>query len=134
MKSVFSRCNAVQFVDLRRDAPGAAWESGAFVDAPQAFTACEVVVFALAERLLRRCVHREADGLGQLSTVSGADGAMVVAGVGDTGPVVVYLFGDVGEDTLAVYIRCSVEPGSAAGPLTAREVEVLRYLALGWDC
>ena len=58
---------------------------------------------------------------------------MVVAGVGDTGPLVVYLFGDLAEQSSTGVARWQVVPEGAGGPLTAREVEVLRYLALGWD-
>ena len=58
---------------------------------------------------------------------------MVVAGVGDSGPLVVYLFGDAAEQSSTGVPRWQVGPGSSGGPLTEREVEVLRYLALGWD-
>ena len=57
---------------------------------------------------------------------------MVLSGSGDSGTVV-YLFGDGDEDASYPYMHWIVEPGSAAGPLTAREVETLRYRALGWD-
>ena len=58
---------------------------------------------------------------------------MVVSGVGDSGPLVVYLFGDAAEESATGARRWEVAPGSSGGPLTAREIEVLRYLALGWD-
>ena len=58
---------------------------------------------------------------------------MVVSGVADSGPLVVYLFGDTAEESSTGSVRWQVEQGSSGGPLTAREVEVLRYLALGWD-
>ncbi len=56
-----------------------------------------------------------------------------MSGSRDSGPVVVYLFGATEEDTSAAYMHWTVEPGRAAGPLTAREVEVLRHLALEWE-
>ena len=58
---------------------------------------------------------------------------MVVSAVGDTGPLVVYLFGDAAEESSTGILRWEVGQGSSGGPLTAREMEVLRYLALGWD-
>lgn len=58
---------------------------------------------------------------------------MVLSASGDLGTVVVYLFGDVDEDASAPYTHWTVEPGDAGGLFTARELEVLRYLALGWD-
>ena len=58
---------------------------------------------------------------------------MVVSGVGDSGPLVVYLFGDAAEESSTGAFRWEAGQGSSRGPLTAREVEVLRYLALGWD-
>ena len=58
---------------------------------------------------------------------------MVVSGVGDTGPLVVYLFGDAAEESSTGAFRWSAGHASAGGPLTAREMEVLRYIALGWD-
>ena len=57
---------------------------------------------------------------------------MVVSGVGESGPLVVYLFGDAAEESSTAF-RWSASHASSGGPLTAREVEVLRYLALGWD-
>lgn len=58
---------------------------------------------------------------------------MVVSGVGDAGPLVVYLFGDVAEQSTSRSSGLGPGPESAGGPLTEREVDVLRYLALGWD-
>ena len=58
---------------------------------------------------------------------------MVVSGVGDSGPLVVYLFGDAAEESSTGAFRWEAGQGSSGGPLTAREVEVLRYLALGWE-
>ena len=58
---------------------------------------------------------------------------MVVSGVGDSGPLVVYLFGDAAEQSSTGVRRLGVARRGAGGSLTAREIEVLRYLALGWD-
>ena len=58
---------------------------------------------------------------------------MVVSGVGDSGPLVVYLFDDAAEETSTGSFRWSAGHASSGGPLTAREIEVLRYVALGWD-
>ena len=58
---------------------------------------------------------------------------MVLSGVGDSGPLVVYLFGDAAEESPTGTLRWEGGQAGASGPLTAREVEVLRYLALGWD-
>ena len=58
---------------------------------------------------------------------------MVVSGVGDSGPLVVYLFDDTAEQSLTGVRRLGKARGGAGGPLTPREIEVLRYLALGWD-
>ena len=58
---------------------------------------------------------------------------MVLSGVADSGPLVVYLFDDAAEESSNGGPRWVVEHGSAGGPLTERELEVLRYLALGWD-
>ena len=49
------------------------------------------------------------------------------------GRLVVYLFGDAAEESANGSRRWAVGEGSPGGLLTAREVEVLRYLALGWD-
>ena len=49
------------------------------------------------------------------------------------GRLVVYLFGDAAEESANGSRRWVVGQGSPGGLLTAREVEVLRYLALGWD-
>ena len=57
---------------------------------------------------------------------------MVVSGVGDSGPLVVYLFGDAAVESSTAF-RWSASHASSGGPLTARELEVLGYLALGWD-
>ena len=48
------------------------------------------------------------------------------------GRLVVYLFGDAAEQSSTGVRRLGSGPGGG-GPLTAREIEVLRYLALGWD-
>ena len=45
----------------------------------------------------------------------------------------VYLFGDAAEESSTGAFRWEAGQGSSGGPLTAREVEVLRYLALGWE-
>ena len=58
---------------------------------------------------------------------------MVLSGVGDLGPLVVYLFGDAAEESPAGTLRWEGGQAGVSGPLTTREVEVLRYLALGWD-
>ena len=58
---------------------------------------------------------------------------MVVSGVGDSGPLVVYLFDDATEESSTGGPRWVVGHRSAGGPLTARELEVLRYLAMGWE-
>ena len=58
---------------------------------------------------------------------------MVVSGVGDSGPLVVYLFDDAAEESSTGGPRWVVGHRSAGGPLTARELEVLRYLAMGWE-
>ena len=49
------------------------------------------------------------------------------------GRLVVYLFDDAAEESSTGAFRWEAGQGSSGGPLTAREVEVLRYLALGWD-
>ena len=49
------------------------------------------------------------------------------------GRLVVYLFGDAAEESPTATLRWAVGQGSPGGLLTAREVEVLRYLALGWE-
>ena len=73
---------------------------------------------------------RYASGAGKLVRVH----PMVVSRVGDASPLVVYLFGDAAEETLAAGFTPTAAARSAAGgPLTERELEVLRYLALGWD-
>ena len=51
---------------------------------------------------------------------------MVVSGVGDSGPLVVYLFGDAAEETSTGSFRWSAGHASSGGLLTAREIEVLR--------
>ena len=56
-----------------------------------------------------------------------------VSGVSDSGPLVVYLFDDAAEESSTGGPRWEAGHGSAGGPLTARELEVLRYLALGWE-
>ena len=48
------------------------------------------------------------------------------------GRLVVYLFGDSAEQSSTGVRRLGGGPGGG-GRLTAREIEVLRYLALGWD-
>ena len=58
---------------------------------------------------------------------------MVVSGVGDSGPLVVYLFDDAEGETRARPLRWEEGRGSRSGSLTAREMEVLRYMALGWN-
>ena len=58
---------------------------------------------------------------------------LVVSGVGNSWPLVVYLFGDAVEESPTGTLRWERGQAGASGPLTAREVEVLRYLALGWD-
>ncbi|MYC35286.1 MAG: PAS domain-containing protein [Chloroflexi bacterium] len=58
---------------------------------------------------------------------------MVVSGVGDSGPLVVYLFGDAPGESRSGAVHWELGQRSSEGPLTAREIEVLRYLALGWD-
>ena len=58
---------------------------------------------------------------------------MAVSGVGDSGPLVVYLFGDAAEESASGALRWEVGQGSSGGPLTVRELEVLHYLALGWE-
>ena len=52
---------------------------------------------------------------------------------GAAGRLVVYLFGDAAEESANGSRRWAVGQGSPGVLLTAREVEVLRYLALGWD-
>lgn len=61
---------------------------------------------------------------------------MVVSGVADTGPLVVYLFGDASdqEATGGRTMRLGSSSPGPSGPLTARELEVLRYLALAGMC
>ena len=49
------------------------------------------------------------------------------------GRLVVHLFGDAAEESANGSRRFGVRRGGAGGSLTAREIEVLRYLALGWD-
>ena len=56
---------------------------------------------------------------------------MVVSGVGDSGPLVVYLFGDAAEESPTGTLRWEGGPAGASGPLTAREMEVLRYPGAG---
>ena len=51
----------------------------------------------------------------------------------DSGPLVVYLFGDAAEESPTGTLRWEGGQAGTSGLLTAREVEVLRYLALGWD-
>ena len=51
---------------------------------------------------------------------------MVVSGVGDSGPLVVYLFGDAAEESPTGTLRWEGGQEGASGPLTAREMEVLR--------
>ena len=58
---------------------------------------------------------------------------MVVSGVGDSGPLVVYLFGDAAGESPAGTLRWEGGQAGMSGPLTARQMEVLRYLMLGWD-
>ena len=58
---------------------------------------------------------------------------MVVLGVGDSGPLLMYLFDDAAEECSTGGPRWVVGHRSAGGPLTARELEVLRYLAMGWE-
>ena len=61
---------------------------------------------------------------------------VVVSGVGDSGPLVVYLFGDAAEESPTGTLRWEGGQASPSGPLTARAMEVLRYFALdtlGWD-
>ena len=59
---------------------------------------------------------------------------MVVSGVGDASPLVVYLFGDADEHAAAPDATCTGGVlQRSGGPLTPRETEVLRYLAMGWD-
>ena len=58
---------------------------------------------------------------------------MVVSGVDDTGPLIVYLFGDAAEESSVGAAVWAVTQESSGGPLTEREIGVLRYLALGWD-
>lgn len=58
---------------------------------------------------------------------------MVVVGVGEADPLVVYLFGDAEEVMSGGPRRPPAGEGRAKGPLTERELEVLRYLALGWE-
>ena len=48
------------------------------------------------------------------------------------GLLVVYLFGDAAEESANGSRRLGVGRGGG-GPLTTREIEVLRYLALGGD-
>ena len=50
---------------------------------------------------------------------------MVVSGVGDSGPLVVYLFGDAAEETSTGSFRWCAGHASSGGLLTAREIEVL---------
>ena len=59
---------------------------------------------------------------------------MVVSGVAGTGPFVVYLFGDADEQSPTSGDTASQAGSTLAGAsLTPRELEVLRYLAVGWD-
>ena len=58
---------------------------------------------------------------------------MVVSGVGDSGPLAVYLFADADGQGPSRSARREWERVALGGSLTAREIEVLRYLALGWD-
>ena len=59
---------------------------------------------------------------------------MVVSGVSDSGPLVVHLFGDAEEQRgSGGGLQPRAGRGKAGAPLTERELEVLRYLALGWD-
>ena len=59
---------------------------------------------------------------------------MVVSGVGDASPLVVYLFGDADEQAPAPGVtRTGGALQGSGGPLTPRETEVLRYLAMGWE-
>ena len=58
---------------------------------------------------------------------------MVVSGMGTPDPLVVYLFGDAAEVTSGGARRQSADAGGEEGLLSARELEVLRYLALGWE-
>ncbi len=57
----------------------------------------------------------------------------MVLGVGDSGPLLMYLFDDAAEECSTGGPRWVVGHRSAGGPLTARELEVLRYLAMGWE-
>ena len=45
----------------------------------------------------------------------------------------VYLFGDAAEETSAGTLACGGGQASLSWRLTARDDEVLRYLALGWE-
>ena len=58
---------------------------------------------------------------------------MVVSAVGDAGPFVVYLFGDAEEQSPPGSRASEVRETAAGASLTPRELEVLRYLAVGWD-
>ena len=58
---------------------------------------------------------------------------MIVSGVSNSGPLVVYLFGDAEEQRGFGGPQPRGGRGQAGAPLTERELEVLRYLALGWD-
>lgn len=57
---------------------------------------------------------------------------MVVSGVDDSGPLVEYLFGDAAEESPIGTLRWEGVQGRSGGPLTARELDVLHHLALGW--
>ena len=74
-------------------------------------------------------VMRCASGARKLLSVQ----PMVVSGVDDTGPLVVYLFSDAAEESSVGAGGWAMAQESSGGPLTEREIEVLRYLALGWD-
>ena len=47
--------------------------------------------------------------------------------------LVVYLFGDAADESANGFRCWAVGQGSPGGLLTSWKVEVLRYLALGWD-
>ena len=72
----------------------------------------------VAMNLMMRC----ASGARELLKVQ----PMVVSGVGDSGPLVVYLFGDAAEESPTGTLRWEGGQERASGPLTAREMEVLR--------
>ena len=56
---------------------------------------------------------------------------VVVWGTSDGNPVVLYLFGDADEVGASGGLRWTSGRGAPGDPLTAHEVEVLHYLALG---